>query len=81
MITIAHSTIRNKIATTWASHKDVVRQDLQLAISNIHLSLDIWTSPNQHLLLAICAYYTNYLFQRAKALLALHKVKGHSGEN
>jgi hypothetical protein len=81
MITTAHSTIQNKIATAWASHKDVVRRDLQSAISNIHLSLDIWTSPNRHLLLAICAHYTNHLLQRAKALLALRKVKGHSREN
>ena len=81
MITTAHSTIRNKITTAWTSHKDIVRRDLQSAISNIHLSLDIWTSPNGHLLLAICAHYTNHLLQRAKALLALRKVKGHSGEN
>ena len=81
MITTAHSTIRNKIATTWASYKDIVRRDLQLAILNIYLFLNIWTSLNKHLLLAICAHYTNYLLQRAKALLALRKVKGHSGEN
>ena len=81
MITTAHSTIRKKIADAWASHKDAVRRDLQSAVSNIHLSLDIWTSPNGHLLLAICAHYTNYLLQRTKALLALCKVKGHSGEN
>ena len=80
-INTAHSTIRNKIADSWASHKDIVRRDLQSAISNIHLSLDIWTSPNGYLLLAICAHYTNHLLQKAKALLALRKVAGHSGEN
>jgi hypothetical protein len=31
--------------------------------------------------LAICAHYTNHLLQRTKALVALRKVKGYSGEN
>ena len=56
MITIAHSTIRKKITDAWASYKDAVRRDLQSVVSNIHLSLDIWTSPNGHLLLAISAH-------------------------
>ena len=81
VITTAHSTITNKLKGCWTNHKDVVRRDLQSAISNIHISLDIWTSPNHHLLLAICAHYTTHLLKRQKALLALCTVAGHSGQN
>jgi len=81
VITTAYSTITNKLKGCWTNHKDVVRQDLQSAISNIHISLDIWTSLNHHLLLAICAHYTTYLLKWQKALLALCIVVGHSGQN
>jgi hypothetical protein len=79
IITTAHSTVTKKMEESWNNHKDVVRRDLQSAISNIHLSLDIWTSPNRYLLLAICAHYTTHLLKRRKALLALRRVGGHSG--
>jgi hypothetical protein len=81
LITTAHSQVIKKIKTCWNSHKDIVRRDLQSAISSIHLSLDIWTSPNGHLLLAICAHYITHLLKKRKALLALRTVAGHSGDN
>jgi hypothetical protein len=42
--------------------------------------LDIWTSPNYFLLLAVCIHFTLYEFKRQKVLLALKPVRGHSGE-
>jgi hypothetical protein len=81
VITTAHSTITKKLKGSWTNHKDVVRRDLQSAISNIHISLHIWTSPNRHLLLAVCAHYTTHLLKRQKALLALRTIAGHSGQN
>jgi hypothetical protein len=80
-IAIAHSTVRNKVEEAWKKHKDVVRRILQAALSHIHISLDIWTSPNRWLLLAICAHFTSYDQKKQKALLALQKVPGHSGED
>ena len=41
VITTAHSTIAKKLKGSWTNYKDVVRRDLQSAISNIHISLDI----------------------------------------
>ena len=81
MITIAHQGVYNKVTKAWEKHKDVVRQELQVALSRIHISLDIQTSPNRWLLLAICAYFTTHLQTKQKALLALKKVPGHSGED
>jgi len=52
-----------------------------VALSHIHISLDIWTSPNRWLILAICTHFTSYDHKKKKALLALKKVFGHSGDN
>jgi len=59
-ITTSHSGVYNKVEEAWKKHKDVVRRVLQAALSHIHISLDIWTSPNRWLLLAICAHFTSY---------------------
>ena len=60
MITTAHSTVKVQVSKAWTKHKDVVRRELQSALSRIHISLDIWTSPNHWLLLAICAHFTTH---------------------
>ena len=80
-ITTAHSQIGKKIIQAWQTHKDTVRKKLQSAITNIHLSVDIWTSPNKRLLLAVTGDFVDYTKEKhMKTLLALRTVKGHSGE-
>jgi hypothetical protein len=48
----------------------------------VHFSIDIWSSPNHHSLLAIVAHFINRdSRQLCKALLALRELEGaHSGE-
>ncbi|KAM4060285.1 hypothetical protein HRG_014220 [Hirsutella rhossiliensis] len=54
---------------------------LQSAKSKVHLSLDIWTSPNRLLLLGVCSHFVDHAQEaRRKALLALRPVANHSGE-
>jgi hypothetical protein len=81
IITTTHSQVYTHMSKAWSSHKDIVRRELQAALSRIHISLDIWTSPNRWLLLAICAHFTTHHLKRQKALLALRPVPGHSGDN
>lgn len=80
-ITTSHSGVYNRVQEAFKKHKDVIRKTLQAALSHIHISLDIWTSPNRWLLLGICAHFTSYDQKKQKALLALQKVPGHSGED
>ena len=81
MIPKSHTTIRYKILQAFQDHKDIIRKKLQSALTHIHLSLDIWTSPNRKLLLGITADFINYEEEsHIKALLALRPVKGHSGK-
>jgi hypothetical protein len=80
-IITTHSEVAKKVEKLWLSHKDVVRKKLQSAVSSIHLSLDIWTSPNRLLLLGICAHFVDRSQEkRLKALLALRTVANHSGD-
>ena len=41
IITTCHSSIYNQVCKAWGRHKDVVRRELQAALSRIHISLDI----------------------------------------
>jgi len=79
-IVTAHSTIPKLIDKMWQEKKDIIRRMVQSASSNIHLSLDIWTSPNSHLFLGICAHFVDQKDKLCKALLGLPIVGDHSGE-
>ena len=79
-IMTAHSQVTKKIEQSWNYHKDVVQQKLQSAISSIHLSLDVWTSPNRLLLLGIIAHFVDYQEKLWKALLALRTITNHARE-
>ena len=59
VIPMTYSTIGRKIDQAFQTHKDSIRKKLQSALSSIHLSVDIWTSPNKHLLLGITADFVD----------------------
>jgi len=80
-IPTAHLTVSEYVKEAWIKHKDIVRTIVQAVISHIHISLNIWTSPNQWLLLAICAHFTSYEQKKEKTLLILKKIPGHSEED
>jgi hypothetical protein len=44
---------------SWQIHKDTIHKRLQSVLSSIHLSVDIWTSLNRHLLLAVTADFVD----------------------
>jgi hypothetical protein len=81
-ITTSHSEVGRKIEDMWCTEKDIVRKKLQSSLSRIHISLDIWTSPNKILFLGICAHFieceTEKLF---KALLGLCPVGSHGAKD
>jgi hypothetical protein len=79
LITTTHTEISRMITHSFQLQKDIVRRRVQSALTSIHLSIDIWTSPNNHLLLAVCAHFINSQENQIKALLALRTVPGHSG--
>ena len=78
-IPVSHATVAKMIDNSFQLQMDIVRKKLQSALTNIHLAVDIWTSPNNYLLLAVCAHFIDDQEERTKALLALRTVAGHSG--
>ena len=79
-IVTSHASVPRKVERLWQAQKHIVRKKLQSALSSIHLSLDIWTSPNRLLLLGICAHFVDQSQEKlSKALLALRTVANHSG--
>jgi hypothetical protein len=81
LIPTSAETIVTCIKESFMDQKDVVRKKVQSALSSIHLSVDIWTSPNNYLFLSTCAHFTDDQAKPRKALLALRTVSGHSGED
>ena len=76
----AHSTIPILIGKAWESYRDRIRAKLQSALSSIHLSLDVWTSPNSLLLLGVCTHFVDQPQGKLrKALIALQPIADHSG--
>jgi len=62
--------------------KKQLRNDLQEARSNIHLSFNLWTSPNYYAVIAIVAHYINRDGARQTKLLGIRRLDGkHSGAN
>ena len=81
-IIMTHSQIEQKIRKAFKTHKNTVWKKLQSALINIHLSVDIWTSLNKHLLLAVTDDFVKCTEEKCmKTFLALYKIKNHSEEN
>ncbi len=77
----AHSTISEYVKEAWIKHKNIVRTVVQAAILHIYISLNIWTSPNQQLLLTIYAHFTSYEQKKEKTLLTLKKIPNYNKED
>jgi hypothetical protein len=53
-----------------------------LALTNIHLLVDIWTSPNKYLLLGVTRDFVDCIEEKhLKPLFRLRLVVGYSGED
>jgi hypothetical protein len=62
--------------------KITTRQILQNALTNIHLSVDLWTSPNNLAILGVVAHYITIEGKLDSSVLALKEVAGdHGGLN
>jgi hypothetical protein len=76
----SHSEVSNRIHTLFTFSKDLIRRRLQSAVSNVHFSLDLWTSPNKISFLGICAHFVDAEARKLrKALVGLKPVITHGG--
>ncbi|KJZ71689.1 hypothetical protein HIM_08927 [Hirsutella minnesotensis 3608] len=82
LIPKARLVIRRWILEAFEARKERLRQEMQVAHSNISISFDIWTSPNYQAILGCVAHFINRSGKRRTAVLALRELVGeYSGEN
>lgn len=55
----ASSTVSSWVQDSFLKNKISIKTVLNNAVSSIHLSFDLWTSPNNMSLLAIVGYWSN----------------------
>ena len=78
----SRNTIRNWIVEEFEQRKRELRRELRAARTNIHISFDLWTSPNYYAIMAIIAHYIDSIGARQAKLLAFRSLDGeHTGEN
>jgi len=76
------STIKRWIMTEYNKGLSIVKSEMKTAISKIHTSFDLWTSPNGIAIFSIVGHYVDRDGRPQTRLLALERVQGsHSGEN
>ena len=74
-------TFVKRIIDLWKDKKGTLQQRLQLALSKIHISVDIWTSPNSILFLGVCGHFVDSNGSLKNLLLDMISVSGHSGDD
>jgi hypothetical protein len=78
----SHATAGSWVLNQFRIEKERIRLRLHSSRSKIHVSLDIWTSPNSIPILAIIAHYISEDNKLESSLLALKEIEGsHEGDN
>ena len=78
----SHTTTGLWVLNQYKIEKERIQLRLHSSHSKIHISLDIWTSPNAIPILAIIAHYISEDNKLESSLLALKEIEGsHEGDN
>ncbi|OAQ57829.2 restless-like transposase [Pochonia chlamydosporia 170] len=82
VVTHSRGQVPKLLEASFATHRENLISRLIASPTQIHFSIDIWSSPNHHSFLAIVAHYIDLASrQLRKALLALRELEGsHTGE-
>ena len=75
-------TVRAWIMEDFQQRQSDIAKQLQESKSLIHLSYDLWTSPNHLAFVGVFGHYVSSKYKVETTLLGLRRLKGpHSGEN
>jgi hypothetical protein len=76
------SSITREIHRLFEAKRDTIKAELCNALTAMHISFDLWTSPNRFAIMAVFAHFIDQLGHQQSRLLALRRQSGaHSGEN
>jgi hypothetical protein len=77
-----HQSIRTWIFRQYNDHKEKTKQFIQVSRSKVHISCDLWTSPNSLAILGVVAHFISADNRLQHRVLALRNIDGeHNGEN
>ena len=78
----SHNTVKEWVVRTFELEKDHIKTSLLNALSKIHISCDLWTSPNSLAILGIVAHFITENGDLRHPVLALCELKEeHTREN
>ncbi|KAK7583457.1 hypothetical protein V3481_012745 [Fusarium oxysporum f. sp. vasinfectum] len=76
------SSVTREIHRLFEAKRDTIKAELRNALTAVHVSFDLWTSPNRFAIIAVFAHFIDQLGHQQSRLLALRRQFGaHSGEN
>jgi hypothetical protein len=76
------SSVTREIHRLFEAKRDTIKAELRNALTAVHISFDLWTSPNRFAIMAVFAHFIDQLGHQQSRLLALRRQFGaHSGEN
>jgi len=74
-------TFTRALVLNYERYRQILQNNIQEAIGNIHISTDMWTSPARKAYLCICVRWISQDYQFKHGMLALPQVLfSHSGE-
>jgi hypothetical protein len=78
---LSRRTFTRVLVLNYERYRQILRDNIQEAIGDIHMSTDMWTSPARKAYLCICVRWISQDYQFKHGMLALPQVLfGHSGE-
>ncbi|EGU86083.1 hypothetical protein FOXB_03400 [Fusarium oxysporum f. sp. conglutinans Fo5176] len=76
------SSVTREIHRLFEAKRDTIKAELRNALTAVHISFDLWTSPNCFAIMAVFAHFIDQLGHQQSRLRALRRQSGaHSGEN
>jgi hypothetical protein len=78
---LSRRTFTRALVLNYERYRQILQDDIQEAIGDIHISTDMWTSPARKAYLCICVRWISQDYQFKHGMLALPQVLfSHSGE-
>jgi hypothetical protein len=82
LLPLAQATIRRWIISAYQKEKEKIREEMKTSISSIHISFDMWMSPNYLAMLSIFAHDLDKDGIRQNRLIGFKRVLGaRTGES
>jgi hypothetical protein len=78
----SHNTVRDWVVRQYEAQKAKIKASLKRSTTRIHISCDLWSSPNSLAILGIVAHFITGDGELRHIVLALREIDGaHTGEN